>query len=291
MQRYGKSAHRLVLSAILLLMALNVAPAHLAYCIGTDDLDGHWAAEALLSAISLNVIRGYPDGTMKPDAVVTRSEIAAMICRTLDEEENAQTAARLLPVFADVSSEHWASGYIRVAYEAGIIRGDGNGLCRPQEAVSRAELAAILARTVRIMSIEVTDGDSPAFVDSASIPAWAVDDVSLISRLGLMLGDDKGRFRPGDGSSRAEVATVLMRLADLRGHRWDLSGTVLYVDAESGVLHLQCFTGRVSVRSGSDTAYFRASRRAYLSEIKSGDVVSVILRRDAQARAALVAIS
>ncbi len=271
-----------------LLVTLILGPVR-AYA--ASDIHDHWAEEALLSASVLDVMRGYPDGSMKPDAVVTRAEIAAVICRTLDEEENAQTAARLLPVFSDVPSQHWASGYFRIAYEAGIMLGDGNGLCRPEEPVSRAELAAILARTVRIMSEEAQGVALPSFVDSARIPDWAVDDVSFVWRLGLMLGDDKGRFRPGDGSSRAEVATVLMRLADLRGHRWDLSGTVLYVDAESGVLHLQCSTGRVSVRSGSDTAYFRASRRAYLSEIKSGDVVSVILRRDAQARAALVAIS
>lgn len=61
-----------------------------------------------------------------------------IICRLLDKEEEALASVGKTK-FTDVSADHWASGYINVASQAGIINGDGNGLFRPGDEVTYEE--------------------------------------------------------------------------------------------------------------------------------------------------------
>lgn len=101
--------------------------------------------EATLKLNALGILKGYPDGSLRLGAPMTRAELAAMAVRVIGQDG----AARLLAGrtrFCDVDSSHWVSGYINVAVAAGIIKGDPDGHFRPEASVSYAEAVTVLLR-------------------------------------------------------------------------------------------------------------------------------------------------
>ena len=121
-------------------MAASCVPtAVLAKSENFSDVTGtEYYATAADALYELDILEGYEDGRFIADSDITRAEMSAVICRMLgmeDEAENAEGATE----YDDVSSNHWASGYINVATEEGIIEGDGNGRFRPEDNVKHEE--------------------------------------------------------------------------------------------------------------------------------------------------------
>ena len=113
-----------------------------------SDLDGHENAEAVARLELLNVLKGYPDGTFKPDNTITRAEFAAVAVR-VSGLENVAMAAKGLPTgFSDVPAWHWASGYVGTAAKMGIVNGIGNGLFAPETPVKYEEAITMIVRAL-----------------------------------------------------------------------------------------------------------------------------------------------
>ena len=100
-----------------------------------DVKDGTKVSEAVGILSNLGIIEGFEDGTFRPEDTVTRAQMAAIICRMLGYEEQAQGSAGTT-VFVDVAANHWASGYINVAQSLGIINGYGYGYYGPEDKVT-----------------------------------------------------------------------------------------------------------------------------------------------------------
>jgi len=95
-----------------------------------------------------DLVRGYPDGTFHPDRPITRAEISALLVRVLKLEPGLPGPGGLpFPDRGNVPG--WAAGYIRVAFERGIIRGYPDGTFRPGSGTTRAETACLVFRAVR----------------------------------------------------------------------------------------------------------------------------------------------
>jgi len=113
-----------------------------------SDMEGHANAEAVARLELLNVLKGYPDGSFKPDNTITRAEFAAVAVR-VSGLENVATAAQGLPTgFTDVPTWHWASGYVGTAAQAGIVNGIGNGLFAPESPVKYEEAITMIVRAL-----------------------------------------------------------------------------------------------------------------------------------------------
>lgn len=100
-----------------------------------------WAAEAIKGALAAGYINGYEDGTFRPNAPVTRSEITALIVRMagLKPVQDAQITF--------VDGEHapdWARGYIAAAVNAGLIKGRSGNRFAPNDTATRAEAVALI---------------------------------------------------------------------------------------------------------------------------------------------------
>jgi len=95
-------------------------------------------AQAATALEQLDILAGYPDGTFGAEKSITRAEMAAIVCRMIDKETDAEKA-KGETIFDDVKSDHWASGYINIASKEGIINGDGNGKFRPKDDVKHEE--------------------------------------------------------------------------------------------------------------------------------------------------------
>lgn len=91
-------------------------------------------AEATDVLSALEMLKGYEDGSFKPEGDITRAEFAAVVCRILGLEA-AANGAKGATAFKDVPADDWAAGYINLATQAGIIKGYGNGMFGPKDTV------------------------------------------------------------------------------------------------------------------------------------------------------------
>ncbi len=114
-----------------------------------SDVKGdEWFAQNVNTAVAFGMIEGYPDGTFKPNASITRQEVASMVTRALDiagekQKSNASTVER----FKDASTiGGWAKEAVARAVDNGIINGYPDGSFAPQQTCTRAEAAVMVKR-------------------------------------------------------------------------------------------------------------------------------------------------
>jgi len=128
----------LVLAMIITLAPGNILAAKNNTSAFSDVDNSDYCAEAAEALAEEGILSGYPDGTFGPGKTITRAEMAAIICRMIDRESDAQDETGATD-FYDVDDNHWATGYINVASSMGIISGDGNGKFRPEDNVKYEE--------------------------------------------------------------------------------------------------------------------------------------------------------
>ena len=172
------------------------------------DITVHWAGHNIKTLASMGIIAGYPDGTFKPNANITRAEFVVMLIRALGLEQDAVAAN----TFRDAAKVNWARGAIGAAYKAGLIFGYSDGTFDASQQITRAEVAVILSRVIYKALMPVTLTNAADFADVATIPNWAKDAVKTAARGGLVRGFPGNVFRAGNMTTRAEVATMLYRL-------------------------------------------------------------------------------
>jgi hypothetical protein len=147
-------------------------------------------------------ILGYPDGTFRPERSISRAEVATILARILDAEQLVAAA----PGYPDVSRNHWSYQNIAVVTQLGLMQGDPTGLFRPNDPITRAEIATI---AVRFKKVQFLSG-SAAFPDTAG--HWANTVIATANRMGIVQGYPDGTFQPQRATSRAEFVTIVNRL-------------------------------------------------------------------------------
>lgn len=168
------------------------------------DIEGHWASDAIQQAIKLKFINGYTDNSFRPNASVTRGEFAAMLARALHLEEKGDAD------FADIDMiPAWARPYIASVVNAGIASGFEDNTYRPAQAITRAEVAAMI---VRAKKLPLENNAELSFKDADQIPNWAKPFVAAAYKAGLLQGRDGGIFAPADQATRAEAVTLILAL-------------------------------------------------------------------------------
>lgn len=173
------------------------------------DLQGHWAKATIESLTSKLIVQGRKADAYEPEGRVTRAEWAALLVRSLGLNVSQEQ-----PPFGDVKAGDWFAAAVGAAHKAKLIDGYEDGTFRPNQTVTREELAVMTARAIKYVGAKPADirSDSESFRDSANISGWAGDAVRQAVKAGIIEGDDQGRFRPSDSASRAEAATMLYRL-------------------------------------------------------------------------------
>lgn len=148
-------------------------------------------------------VQGYPNGTVKPAGNITRAETAAILFRLMDEGSR-KTYYSTKSGFRDVASGSWYNTYVATLNNAGVITDSSNGYFRPNEAITRAELAAMLAK------FSETTGAANYFND-VSAKYWAANAIAICAKLGWITGYPDGTFRPDKNVTRAELMAMINR--------------------------------------------------------------------------------
>ena len=133
----------------------------------SDVTRADWYNTAVSTLSSMGIITGYPDGTFRPNAAITRAEFAAIAAR-FDSNGDKTTAK-----FSDIAT-HWAKDEISIAYNNGWINGYPNGTFGPQRDITRAETMTLVNRVLNRQP-ETEDDLLPnmtVWTDNANPKAW-----------------------------------------------------------------------------------------------------------------------
>lgn len=149
-------------------------------------------------------IIGYSDGTVRPNANISRAEVATIFFRLLDadiRDGNLTSESS----FEDVTEGMWCNKSISTMAALGIVKGRTAAAFDPDTSITRAEFAAICAR----FDTGLTDGDSE-FTDISG--HWAEAEIERAVSLGWIQGYGDGTFRPDQYITRAEAMTIINRV-------------------------------------------------------------------------------
>ncbi len=153
----------------------------------------------------IGYIKGYPDGSVQPNGMITREEIAAILHRVRHREyEEPFTITG--KVFPDVSADRWSVADIEYMANEDVIIGYEDGTFRPARNLTRAEFAALIRRFTAL------EGLKQNHFQDVQETHWAYGDILALYAAGLIEGYEDGTFRPENPITRAEVMTVVNKL-------------------------------------------------------------------------------
>ena len=168
----------------------------------SNDIKGHWAESAITYWQDNGLISGYEDGTFKPDKSITRAEFAVMLNKALGFVDKGNVS------FSDVKAGDWYYDAVAIAVEAGYCSGYEDGTFKPNETITRAEAAVMIALAKNLVKNETV---ITKFTDITNIPLWAKDYVGAVVNAGFMSGRPNGTFDATNTITRAEAVSSLDR--------------------------------------------------------------------------------
>lgn len=174
-----------------------------------NDTQTHWAKAYIESAAQMCIVQGVSSERFLPNEGATRLQFALMVARGMKLQAKATGDAENLEVYKDRDDiPAWALGELSAAIQAGIIKGYDDGMLRPNQIISRAEMATMLIRgTGQSASTGTT-----SFADDADIPNWARGYVAQAEQLGITEGSSNNRYEPNRPATRAEAAIFVVRM-------------------------------------------------------------------------------
>ncbi len=182
-----------------------------------QDVEGHWAEGSFNMWIEKGLIKGFPDGTYKPEHPMTRAEFFVLLNRAL----NLHKAS-----IGDITSNEWFSLDLSIAKEQGYLEGLPEEILEVREYISRQEAVSILGRA---MQLSPEKSVASKYKDEDLIAVWARDYISEATKRGYIQGYANNTFGPENNIIRAEVVTILHRaigeLYNIEGTYGPISGT------------------------------------------------------------------
>ncbi len=177
------------------------------------DTGKHWAGSDINMMTAKNITAGTSATKYEPEKPVTRAEFAMFIVRGLGLSGDKAEGAK----FKDVSTSSAMAAYIGAASKAGIVKGHTDGTFKPNNYVTREEMAAMIIRAAAVAGVQVELKGSAAsyftpYRDRASIANWAQDALAKSVDAGIITGLTKTTMGPKGNATRAQAAIMIKRL-------------------------------------------------------------------------------
>lgn len=160
-----------------------------------------WYSNGIHYLSAAAIIIGYPDSTFKPNGKVTRAEAVTMIGKALKLDANSTGNS-----FTDVKAGHFAESYIKAAVKRGIVTGYPDGTFRPNESITRGEVAVMIQR-----AFQYEETKTAAFTDVKQ-SAYYFTAVNALKNANITTGyPEDNTYRPANSITRAEYAIFVAR--------------------------------------------------------------------------------
>ncbi|MEM8614979.1 MAG: S-layer homology domain-containing protein [Cyanobacteria bacterium P01_H01_bin.105] len=187
------------------------------------DVVGHWAAPFVDAMAEADLVKGFFDGSFRPDALVTRAEFAALVIATFPDSRDDN---RRFKPFKDVSSSFWARSVIYKAQAQGFIAGFPDNTFRPNDPMIRAQAFVALMNGLQLG--EGMTSELGVYDDRAQIPPYAVEEVAMATRRGIVVNyPDVAKLRPMQPITRSETTALVYQCLVTLGRMQPLSSAYI----------------------------------------------------------------
>jgi hypothetical protein len=188
-------------------VATPTTPAAPTTPVFSDVSASYWGYDAISSLASKGIIVGYPDGTFKPDASITRAEFATMLVKALALNTSGTTGT-----FTDVTTGAWYYGTVNAAASAGIVYGIGDNLFAPNALVTREQMAVMVAKALGNKAPTTNGTELNAFSDKSAVSSWAVSGMDEAVKTGIVSGMTADTLAPMANATRAQAAEMIYKM-------------------------------------------------------------------------------
>ncbi|NLV86565.1 MAG: hypothetical protein GX025_05035, partial [Clostridiales bacterium] len=177
----------------------------------TDVKSKDWFYDSVFYVVDRQLMQGISAERFVPESITTRGQIVTILHRLagLPATKEANT-------FKDVKDGQWYTDAILWATENGLVNGYGGGLFGPEDEVTREQLGVMLHNYAKYVDITPKYGwDTPMkYPDSNKVSSWARQGAMYCQITGIITGRPGGGFEPQGTATRAELATMLLRMND-----------------------------------------------------------------------------
>ncbi len=177
-----------------------------------DVKKGQWFYDAVSDMYKAGYMEGTSRDIFAPNETMTRAQLVTLMARLANEDTSSggQFAER----FKDVGKKSWFRDAVGWAARVGLAQGYDGGLFKPNDPIKRMELATFIVRLVDYIDLKLPEAPIvESFKDEVTFPNWARDSIESMRTLGLIKGDNKGKFNAHNSVTRAEIATIVSRFA------------------------------------------------------------------------------
>lgn len=170
----------------------------------------NWFYSPVRAVWEEGIMKGMSETTFAPNGKMTRAELVTILYRLADAPDE-NYADNL--IFKDVKKTAWYADYLGWAVKEGLVNGYWDNTFRPNAPVLRQELAKLFSAFIDYAGYEISGNALiESFADAAKHPEWAKAYIEDLRVLGLIGGDQAGKFNPQSTATRAEVAAIITRL-------------------------------------------------------------------------------
>lgn len=194
----NSSQKNLIVGLILILLINVLIPNVSATTNINSEIQGHWAEKTVTEWITKGYLRGYHDGTIKPNEKIKRGEFIALVNRAFQLKGATEVH------FSDLSSSNWAYNDIKIAVKNNYVTGYNNGTVGVDLHISRQESVLMLFNLLKL-----NNNPSLPFTDSQEFAFWSNDAAGALAAKGIIKGYKDGSFHPNDSITRAEAVTLI----------------------------------------------------------------------------------
>lgn len=180
--------------------------------VSFDDVKADdWYYKAISFVCGKNIMRGTGEKLFEPDGLLNRAMFVTILYRM--ESEPAANAAK----FSDVKNGEWYTKAVAWASENGIVNGVSDSEFAPEDNITREQMAAIIYRYIKFKGEDVSVGENTnilSYDDVEDISEYAIPAFCYVGGAGIMSGRTQSTLDPIGTATRAEAATVIMRMFD-----------------------------------------------------------------------------
>ncbi len=171
-----------------------------------SDINGHWANKEIQDFVSKGYLKGYPDGTFKPDKTISRAEFVRIVNNYFGFNNNKGNEN-----FSDVNSSDWFYNDICIAQKEGYINGYTDGTFKPNKTITREEASKIIVSIKNSEDVNIDKINN--FTDGYMVSEWAKKYVEGAIESGYIKGDTNGKINPVSNITRAESVSMISRVS------------------------------------------------------------------------------
>jgi len=180
--------------------------------VSFTDTTNHWAKDSIEFVVARGILAGTGNGKFAPNDAMTRGMFVTALGRLAEADVSSYKQSS----FSDVTAGSYYLGYVEWANKNNIVNGIGSGRFAPDQAISREQMAVIIANYAKVIGFDLPKVHTEnTFADHTKIGAWAKDAVKSVQMAGIISGKDGNIFDSQGTATRAEVSAVLRRFVEL----------------------------------------------------------------------------